>query len=182
MMLLLLLAATAPSSSCVAIEHDHISGRDLALAAPALAALSPDSDFGPPFPGSMRVFPVRELKRIAAEQKIQADFSKNVCFTWATKPLNRDDLLLAMKKSLEPRRVTIEILDQSSWPAPNGDICFSPSSMTFGSEGDVLWRGHISYSLTRRFDIWVRARIWFKRIISSQLKKLPPAVPYRSFN
>lgn len=105
------------------------------------------------------MFPIRELKRIAAEQKIQADFSKDVCFAWATKPLNRDALMMAMKKTLEPRRVTIEILDQSSWPAPNGEICFPRSSMTWSSEGTVLWRGYISYSLTRRFEIWVRARI-----------------------
>ena len=163
MMLLFLLAAAAPLSACVAIQHDHILGRDLAVAAPALAGLSPDADFGPaPMPGSTRVFPVRELKRVAAEHSIQGDFSNNVCFVWATRPVSRDELVKAMTKSLAPRQVTIEVLDQSSWPAPAGEICFPRTSLTLSSTGSALWRGYIGYSSRHRFDIWVRARISVK--------------------
>lgn len=163
MMLLFLLAAVTPVNGCVTLQHDHIFGRDLAAAASAFAALSPDSDFGPaPLPGSTRVFPVRELKRIAAEWKIQAAFSNDVCFVWATKPLSREELIAAMTKALEPRQVKIEIQDQSSWPAPEGEICFPRSSMSLSSAGIALWRGYVSYASTRRFDIWVRARISVK--------------------
>jgi flagella basal body P-ring formation protein FlgA len=174
MMLFLLLAATAPMSGCVALQHDHILGRDLAAAVPAFAALSPESDFGlAPLPGSMRVFPARELKRIAVERGIQAGFANDVCFVWVAKPLTQGALLDAMTKSLAPRRVSIEILDQSSWPAPIGDICLPRSSMSLSSAGIALWRGYVNYAGTRRFDIWVRARISVKENHLVTIAKIP---------
>jgi flagella basal body P-ring formation protein FlgA len=163
MMLFLLLAASTSVSGCVAIEHDRILGKDLALAAPALAALAPDSDWGPaPLPGSTRAFPLRELKRIAVASHMQADVRSDVCFVWATNPLSPEALIEAMKKALAPRNVKIDLVEQSLWPAPRGEISFPLSSLSLGANGSVLWRGYVSYAGTRRFDIWARARIAVK--------------------
>jgi flagella basal body P-ring formation protein FlgA len=163
MMLLLMLAAVTPLDGCRAIQHDQILGRDLATAVPALQTLASESVFGPaPLPGNTRVFQIRELRRIATENRIQADFAQDVCFVWATKPLSRDSLVEAMTKALLPRQVRIEILDQSAWPAPDGEIYFPRSSMSLGAGGIALWRGYISYAPARRFEIWARARISVK--------------------
>ncbi len=110
------------------------------------------------------MFPAQELRRIAAQRGIKGSFVNDVCFVWATKPLSRDSLIAAMKNTLAPRQVNIDILDQSSWPAPNGDIYFPPSSISFTSAGIVVWRGYVSYAATHRFDIWARARITLKEI------------------
>jgi flagella basal body P-ring formation protein FlgA len=163
MMLFLMLAAALPASACSSIEHDRILGRDLAAAVPALQGLAPDSDWGPaPSPGSKRLFEVRELKRIALTAKVQADFSSGACFTWTTKPLDPEALKNAMKKAVAPRNVAIELVDHSLWPAPEGEISFPISSLSLGSDGTALWHGYVTYSNTRRFDIWARARLTVK--------------------
>lgn len=160
MILFLLLAASTAANTCVSIEHDRILGRDLALAAPALQGLAADSDWGPaPLPGSTRVFPIRELKRIAAVAHIQGDFPNDACFGWRTAPLSPDELKAAMRKALAPRAVKVDLLEQSLWPAPKGEISFPASSLNLSANGIVLWHGYVNYAGARRFDIWARARI-----------------------
>lgn len=161
MILLFLFPAVAAAiSACTPIDHDHILGRDIAIAVPALKALPAESDFGlAPLPGKTRVLLARELKRIAAEARIPTELTEDVCFTWPTKPLINDVLAAAIKKTLSPRQVDIEIMDQSGWPAPEGEICFPRSGVTFAASGISVWRGYVRFSQTRRFDIWVRARV-----------------------
>jgi flagella basal body P-ring formation protein FlgA len=178
MMPFFILAAVIPLSGCRAIQHGQILGRDLASAAPELQALPPDSDFGAaPLPGSTRVFQVRELRRIAAENRIQADFSQDVCFVWRMRQLSRESVAEAMRKALAPRNVRIEILDQSSWPAPDGELCFARSGMSLGSGGVALWRGYVSYASTRRFEVWARARISVKETHFTTTEKLVAGHP-----
>lgn len=170
-MLFFLLAIVSPPTGCQPIEHDHILGRDLALAAPALQNLASDADFGlAPVPGSVRVFEIRELKRIAAANRIEADFSRNVCFAWQTNALSRESLAEAMRKALAPRDVQIEVVDQSLWPVPNGELCFPQASLSLGGSGADLWRGYVKYGSGRRFDIWARARITVKenRLVAAE--------------
>lgn len=163
MMLFLLFAVAATANTCVPIEHDRILGSDLALAAPVLQGLAANSDWGPaPLPGSTRVFPIRDLKRIAAVSHMEADFSSDACFAWRTSPLSPDELKVAMKKALAPRAVQIEVLEQSLWPAPKGEICFPAASLNLGANGIVLWHGYVNYAANHRFDVWVRARITVK--------------------
>ena len=185
MILLLWVAAlTAPHGGCVAIEHDRILGADLRIAVPAFDPLPPDADFGPaPIPGNTRVFSVRELKRIAAERHIQSDVSNDACLVWVTKPLFSDALLPEMKKSLGPRTVKIEILDQSSWPVPNGEIAFPRSSLSLGADGIGLWRGYVTYAANRRFSIWVRARISVKenRLVTTEKIAAGHALSFAQF-
>lgn len=160
---LLFVTAASLTNSCISIEHDRILGEDLRQAVPAFSSLPADADFGPaPIPGNVRIFPVYELKRIATERQIDAQFSNGICVVWATKPLTQDVLLDAMKKSLAPRTAKIEILDQSSWPAPKGEISFPRSSFSLSAAGVAFWRGYITYATNRRLNIWVRARILVK--------------------
>ncbi len=178
MMLFFMLAVVTPLGGCRAIQHSQILGQDLASAVPALQGLPPSSDFGSaPLPGSTRVFQVRELKRIAAENRIQADFSQDVCFAWSMKPLTRQAIADAITKTLAPRHVQIEILDQSSWPAPEGEICFPRSSMSLEAGGVALWRGYISYASTRRFEIWAKARVLVQETHFMTVEKLVAGQP-----
>ena len=167
----ILLAVAAPFSGCQPLQQDHIFGRDLARAVPELGRLAPDADLGPaPIPGSARVFQVRELRRIAAANQIDAQPLHDVCFAWVTKPVPRQSIEDAMRRALAPREVHIEVLEQSLWPAPEGEIVFSPSSLSLGANGIVLWHGYIAYAPARRFDVWARAKISVKenRLITTE--------------
>jgi flagella basal body P-ring formation protein FlgA len=160
MTLLLLWLATVSPGACLPIEHEHILGRDLARANAAFAGLPADLDFGvAPLVGSSRVFSAREFERIATTHGIQAEFSGEVCFSWPTKPLTSEAIADAMTKALLPRRVHVDVVDQSSWPVPAGNLIFPVSSLSFGADGVVLWRGYVNYGSTRRFSIWARARV-----------------------
>src|SRR5579875_1383116 len=143
---LFLAAAISRGNGCIAIEHNRILGADLRQAVPAWNILPADADFGAaPVPGNVRVFALGELKRIAAEHRLIADVSNEVCFVWATKPLSDDALVAAMKASLAPRPVKIEILDRSRWPAPAGPISFPRTSFSLSAAGVTLWRGYVTY-------------------------------------
>lgn len=160
MMLLLLALAVAPGSACVPIDHEHILGRDLARANSAFTALPTDMDLGlAPAVGTARVMPARELQRIADAHAIRAQFSDDVCFSWATRPLSIEAIAHAMEKALLPRRVHVDVLDQSSWPVPDGDVVFHPSGLTFGLNGIAFWRGYVNYGLSRHFSVWARVRV-----------------------
>ncbi len=180
-MLPVIFAALVSLSDCGVIQQDHIFGRDLAAAVPGLRSLSSESDFGlAPAPGHVRTFPLAELRRIAAENHIAAELPSSACFVWSMKMLPREVLLSAMKTSFGPREVHIEIVDQSRWPTPEGNVSFPRSSLSLSTSGISLWRGYVSYASNRRFEIWARVRVSAREMHVEAAEELLSSQPVRA--
>jgi flagella basal body P-ring formation protein FlgA len=157
----LLPAAAAAPASCQPVAADRIYGHDLAAAVPALAGLPPDLVAGyAPVPGLTRVFHPAELRRLAkAHDLAGAGIAANVCFAWPLSPLTRDNIRAAIEKTLAGRNLQLEIVEQSLAPAPAGELVFPLAGLSAVSDKPVIWRGYVSYAGTRRFAVWVNARI-----------------------
>jgi flagella basal body P-ring formation protein FlgA len=161
-MLALLLAVLQPLT-CHLIKSDWIYGRDLAAAVPALATISPDSKFGlAPIPGQQRVFRPAELKRIASANDSTAQISEDICFAWDLAVPDRSQMLSAMQKELANRNPSIEIVESSLMPAPQGEYRFPLSGLIVGSDKPSVWRGFVVYAGEKRFPIWARAVVKVK--------------------
>lgn len=160
MMLIFVLAFLTGPLTCRAIHSDSIAGRDLAQAIPAFSKLPPDLPLSPsPVPGQQRIFHPAELRHIAAANHIAVEPASDLCFEWQVKVPARDALMQAMQTALSDRKPTIEILDQSLMPVPDGKIVFPLSGMSGISDRPIIWRGYVEYATSRRFPIWVRAAI-----------------------
>ncbi|MBV8071936.1 MAG: flagellar basal body P-ring formation protein FlgA [Acidobacteriaceae bacterium] len=159
-MILFLLMALSAAPPCHPIQSDWIQGRDLAAAVPAFATLAPDLRIAlSPVPGQPRVFHISDLRRIAAANHITADISGDACFAWPVRVLPPESIVAAMKVALGSRVSTIEFVEQSLMPAPEGPIIFPLQGLGSASDGPVLWRGYVEYADHRRFPVWARVRL-----------------------
>ena len=155
-MLALLLAFLQPLA-CHAIHSDWIQGRDLASALAIFSKLDPDLKLGlAPYPGQQRLYRARELKRIAAAQHIEGEFTEDICFAWDLSVPAKDQILAAMRQSLQGRKATIDIVESSLMSAPKGEIIFPLSGLSIGSDKPSFWRGYVRYAGAREFPIWAR--------------------------
>jgi len=155
-----LLAFLAPPLSCHTIAADKIYGRDLAAAEPAFASLPPDLVVGfAAVPGLKRIFPPSELRRIAKENRLQADFADDLCFEWAVSVPSREAMLTAMNNALDHRSARIELIEQSLVAAPVGELVFPAAGLSAVSDAPVVWKGYVEYGPNRRFPVWARVKI-----------------------
>lgn len=163
-MLAILLALIQPIA-CHFVSSDSIYGRDLAAAAPALSAIAPDAQIGlSPLPGQQRVLRIADLKRIALANHLPAETEilQDVCFAWKLAVPDRKQMQAAMAKSLVNRNPSIEIVESSLLPAPEGEMVFPLSSLSMGSDKPSVWRGYIRYAETRKLEIWARVLVTVK--------------------
>jgi flagella basal body P-ring formation protein FlgA len=171
MMLALLLAFAMQPPACHVINSDRIYARDLAAAIPLFSALAPNLEVGfAPAPGLQRVFHPVELRRIARANHLEDDISEDACFQWSLVVPAPESMLAAMKKALGNRNPEIEFIDQSSAPAPAGELVFPLSGLSAFSDMPVVWRGYVVYALNRRFSTWARVRITIKesRVVAAE--------------
>ncbi|HEY3938960.1 MAG TPA: flagellar basal body P-ring formation chaperone FlgA [Bryobacteraceae bacterium] len=176
-----LLPAAAGPAACQPLAGDRIYGRDLAAAVPALADLPPDLLIGyAPVPGLTRVFRPAELRRLALGHHLNAaGIAVNVCFAWPLSPITRAAIRAAIEKTLAGRNPQIEIVEQSLAPAPAGELVFPLEGLSAVSDKPAIWKGYISYAGTRRFAVWVNARITIREthlVSSVPLRVGEPAV------
>ncbi len=161
-MLAILLAIIQPIA-CHVVKSDWIYGRDLAVAVPALSAIAPDVQIGlSPLPGQQRVFRIADLKRIALANHLTAEISEDACFAWTLAVPDKKKMQAAMAKSLANRNPSIEIVEGSLLPAPEGEMVFPLSGLSMGSDKPSVWRGYIRYTETRRLEIWARVLVKVK--------------------
>jgi hypothetical protein len=155
-MFALLLALISPA--CHLIQSEWLYGHDLVAAAPALFNIAPDVRIGlAPVPGAQRVFRVPDLKRIAAANHLEGNPENDICFAWKLSVPDRAAMLTAMLKELDGRAPSIEIVESSLMPAPEGKIVFPLSGLVFGSDKASVWRGYIQYADGKKFPIWAPA-------------------------
>jgi flagella basal body P-ring formation protein FlgA len=145
--------------ACLAVSpsSDQILLRDLAPAFPWLASAAPETPVAlAPAPGVARVFRVPELRRLAARLNLPAALDQEICVTRPVAAPDPAQLLAAMRKELP--EATIEILDFSRQPVPEGEIEFPVRQLRRGAAG-ALWLGYVHYGGNRRFTIWARVKV-----------------------
>lgn len=160
-MLALLLAVIQPIA-CHFVSSDWIYGRDLAAAVPGLSAIAPDAQIGlSPLPGQQRVFRIADLRRIALTNHLppETEIPEDVCFAWKLAVPDRKQMQAAMTKSLVNRNPSIEIVESSLLPAPEGEMVFPLSGLGMGSDKPSVWRGYIRYAETRKLQVWARVLV-----------------------
>jgi flagella basal body P-ring formation protein FlgA len=158
--------ASAARPSCRPLSSDWIYGRDLARALPEFASLPPDLVLSfAPVPGLERVFRPPELRRLAdAHQLDGSGISSAVCFAWPLAVVSRETIRAAIERTLAGRNPlakleTIEIDSQSLAAAPAGPVFFPLSGLSAFSDKPVIWKGYVSYTGSRRFNLWASVRI-----------------------
>jgi len=164
-LILLLLAAAsvwAEPSACTDVYSDQILGIDMARAEPVLRLIPAGTRIAPaPTPGGTRVFSPQELQSLAARFGLDPHVLKQeICFRVPLAPLNREDVLAAMRSSLSSPEAHIELAEVSPEPAPPGTIVFPLEGLVrpASSGSAALWRGEM-VSGSRHVTIWARAKV-----------------------
>jgi flagella basal body P-ring formation protein FlgA len=165
-----LAAQLAAAPACVITSGDRILAGELAAELSEFSALPAETALGyAPVFGAKRVLGPEQLLRIARTHGVEITAGKAICVERATRNLNPDELLAAMRAAFGAQNVRLSIVDFSRTPVPLGETVFPrlglPASAP-GGDGPVLWRGYVLYSSGRKFPIWVRMKV------SAQLRRI----------
>jgi flagella basal body P-ring formation protein FlgA len=156
--------APAQAAECSNVTSEHITGRDLSVAFPALNAIPAELIIGyAPLPGTKRIFHPAEILSIARRNNISLQTAPDICFEWPMRPLDRDAVLKAMQLSIQTPGVRIELTEISAFPVPYGQLEFPRGHLGKPALPDqaspVLWRGSVLYAKNRRYPVWAKVRI-----------------------
>jgi flagellar basal body P-ring formation protein FlgA len=156
--------APAMAAECGKVTSEHITGRDLALAFPALNAIPAGMIIGySPLPGTTRNFHPSEILSIARRNNISLQTAPEICFEWPMRPLDRNAVLKAMQLSIQTTGARIELIETSGFSVPDGPLEFPRSHLGRPALPDqaspVLWRGSVLYAKNRRYPVWAKVRI-----------------------
>jgi len=146
-------------AACLSVQpaSEHVVAGDLASASASFASLPPDTVLAwAPEPGVPRVFPVAELRRLAARLGAAPDADRDLCVERRVAPLDRARIQAALDARLPA--AYLEIVDFSRLPVPEGPLEFPPAGLRRGS-GAAYWSGYVRYAGNRRFAVWARVRM-----------------------
>jgi flagella basal body P-ring formation protein FlgA len=177
--------APAQASVCRHVEGDRIVARDLSGALSVFDRVPPETLLASaPMPGSRRVFHGPEIMALSRRYSIGLTSAPDVCFEWAMEPLDRKQVMDAMRAALQIPDSRIEIAEMSTNPVPRGRIEFPRQHLgipaTPEQRAPVLWRGDVIYGANRRYAIW--ARVWLHSSCTKvfALESLRPGQPIES--
>jgi len=135
----------------------------LAVANPVFEALNPSLAISPaPMPGARRVFHAVELARLVRLNHLPDGPLREMCFEWPTEVLSTEKLARALAAVLGCETDSVEVIEQSRFPVPLGDLVFAKPNLAPapGSAGRVLrWSGYVRYGGGQRFPVWARVRV-----------------------
>jgi flagella basal body P-ring formation protein FlgA len=146
-------------AACVAVPagSDKITAGDLAAVEDAFGAIEGTQFVGwAPAPGMRRTFSPSELIRLAARLGARVAPERPVCVERRTAPLDAAGLRAALQAQLPEG--TIQLLDFSRAPVPEGDLVF-PRSGLRRRAGASYWNGYIRYAGKRRFSVWAKVAV-----------------------
>ena len=176
----------AQSTKCAPVEGDRIEARSLAVFLPAFRALPPDTPISlAPAPGARRTFRDSELAALARRHSLElADYPESVCFEWEMQPLDRAQVMEAMRVVLPAPDLAIEIVELSLYSVPSGRLEFRRDGLGMPADpiaaAPVVWRGAVVYGEGRRYSVWARVRLRAKvtRVVAADaLKRGAPIQP-----
>jgi flagella basal body P-ring formation protein FlgA len=151
------------AATCTPLHTDHILASDVARVVPEFAAVPPDTIIGyAPVAGSRRLLHAAELRRLATKFNVTLNADPEACFEWTVGPVSRDDIVRAMRESIELPDARIDIIETGTRAAPAGKIVFPLHGLIPAADrnsGPALWRGYVAYAERRRFDLWVRVKL-----------------------
>jgi hypothetical protein len=147
-------------AGCLNVHGDKLTAGDLAAVVPEFATVPPDTSLGyAPMPGASRNLTGRDIQRLATKAGIATSFQDSVCVEWRMRKLNRQEVLESMRASLNQPDANVEIEGYSLYPVPEGKIEFPVAGLNHPVSGPAFWRGYVSYSGSKRFDIWAKVRL-----------------------
>ncbi len=179
----------AQESPCLSPSGDYILARDLARAIPQFGTVPPEKILSTaPAIGGRRVFRSEEIRRLASQSGAKFDSNDDVCFAWRLAPLNRSEVLAALRKSLNgpggDPAASIEITDVTADRVPHGKLEFPLAGLGMPASLEqpipVLWRGEVRYADTRRFAVWTQVRITAPVTVLVAAEKLDAGHPIRA--
>jgi flagella basal body P-ring formation protein FlgA len=179
--------ALLAKADCRQLTGDHIYGADLGGADVRFSALPKTIVIGfAPLPGRKRTFTTAELRLIARANGIPVAEFDDICFELRMAPLDRDDVVAAMRRSLPPG-VTLRLLELSRAEAPAGPIAFPKEGLEPPAPsipGRVinaqLWRGGVKYAGNLQFAILARVELSIPSPVVVANVDLAPGIPIGS--
>jgi flagella basal body P-ring formation protein FlgA len=176
-----LAASLAAASLCVTTSGDRILAGDVAAEVTEFSALPPETALGyAPALGARRVLPAEQLVRLAKQHGFELTNSKDICVERASRLLNPEELLAAMRTTLGSENVRLSIVDFSRAPVPPGETVFPrqglPASAP-GGQGPVLWRGYVQFAAGRKSPIWARVKVSTQLTHIVAVENLEPGRP-----
>jgi len=159
-----LFALTSELNGCVPVRDEQIHARDVAKAFPRFAALPGELDLGyAPLAGVRRTLTGSSLQTTARTRGIQLDAAPDVCFERPLVPLQEVDVHEAMLNAWDGAAFSIDVRSWGPQTIPEGKLVFPRTGLQLppasDPEGEVYWRGYVSYGNNHRFSVWARARI-----------------------
>jgi flagella basal body P-ring formation protein FlgA len=163
----ILAAQLTPALACVTASGDRILAGEVATELSEFSALPSETALGfAPAVGAKRVLPAEQLVRLAKQHGLDLTAGKDICVERATRLLNPEEILAAMRTTLSSPTVLLSIVDFSRAPVPPGEPVFLriglPASAP-GGNGPVLWRGYVQYAPGKKFPIWATVKIRAQR-------------------
>lgn len=183
MLLSLAFLMALAEGSCVLVQGDSVLDSDLEsvlVGASAPAAGRPL--MRAPVAGAKRWIGAEELSRLLgvrpAEMRIPP---QGICIERAARHLDESLLRESLGKAIQDDAVSIEILDFSRYPVPEGQLQFLRSGLMASPsakpERAVLWRGRILSDDRRTTPVWVRLRMYVERDLPVAAHDLIPGNP-----
>jgi len=156
-LVLIVASALHATDACHVVTGDRITGRDLAGADPAFAALPSDLPVSfTPIAGVERIIRPDELVRLAEAHQINlTERITTLCFKRATTHLTPEKLLPVLERSLGIEGARIELLDLTRFEVVEGDIEFPRA----GLSASGVWRGRVNYGPGLSQSIWTKVSI-----------------------
>lgn len=149
-------------AGCFPVHGESLLGRDLAAAVLELSRIPPDTVIArAPQPGARRIFHASELQALAHRFSLDLASVEDVCFEWPMAPLDREQVLAAMRDALALPDARIEVGETGPAGVPPGRLEFKPARLgTPAIDGrEVIWRGDVVYGEGLRFAVWASVRI-----------------------
>lgn len=161
-------------SDCLLISGDRILASDLAKRLELFQQVAADAEIGfTPLPGGRRMITSAEIQRAAVKNGVSAAVASDsiradLCVQRQTRLLRVEEVERALRLEMQNQGIqnaSVEILDFSRYPVPEGQPQFSKSGLTPPAQNNlamqpVLWRGRIMYGVSHSLPIWARVRIF----------------------
>jgi len=176
-LLFVFLSCAYADGDCLGIPGERIHASDLAARMEVFGKVSADVEIGfTPLPGGRRILTTSELRRALERNGVGSEEAANAirtdtCVQMLTRLLDEQEVKDAIAAELKNQNIenaTIEVLDFSRYPVPEGKVQFLASGLTPPSQQNaaqqpVLWRGRLNYGASRSVPIWARVRLFAER-------------------